>query len=457
MLINSIRLNTLRSNILLLSLIAIGLFIGLSIPALADTSSKRFLPIAHWQSNNQTPVYFVPINQNLPFIDIRLAFNAGSARDNAQQAGLAQITANMLAEGAGKFDTDTIALTFENNGAEFDVDTNRDMTLLSLRTLTKPALLAPVLNMFSTIVSQPNFPASNFDRIKTQTLAAIAHEQQDPNTLAQQLFYQLLFFNHPYGHNVLGTNDSINQITPDDLKQFHRHYYSARNATLVIVGAIERAQAEQIAEQITQQLPVGSIAPALPEAQPVKQAQTKTQLVPVKQTALLLGQLGIKRSIPEYFPLIVGNHILGGSGLNSRLNHAIREQRGLSYSVYSYFLPLLARGPFIVSLATRNQKADQALAITRETLHDFINKGPTNNELIAAQKNLIGSFPLKLDTNRAIADNLLVLAFYQLPLDYFDTYRKHINDVTVTQIRQALQHYLQPERMLTVKIAPATV
>jgi zinc protease len=136
----------------------------------------------------------------------------------------------------------------------------------------------------------------------------------------------------------------------------------------------------------------------------------------------------------------------------SRISEEVREKRGLAYSAYSYFTPMHVAGPFIAGLQTRNEKADAALEVLRDTLRNFIAKGPTTAELSAAKKNITGGFPLNLDSNSKIVDNLASIGFYQLPLDYLDTYNKHVEAVTADQIRDAFRRRIHPQDMVTVMV-----
>ena len=140
--------------------------------------------------------------------------------------------------------------------------------------------------------------------------------------------------------------------------------------------------------------------------------------------AALMGQRAIKRQSADYFPLIVGNHILGGGILTSRLNDAIREKKGLAYHVYSNVMPMKEKGPFIIGLSTRKDKATTALKIARNTLKDFVSKGATAKELKASKQNIVNSFPLRIASNASLLGSVMRISAYQLPLNYLDTYRK---------------------------------
>ncbi len=158
----------------------------------------------------------------------------------------------------------------------------------------------------------------------------------------------------------------------------------------------------------------------------------------------------MRRGDPDYFALYVGNHILGGSGLVSRLSEEMREKRGLSYSVYSYFLPMEQAGPYQMALQTRNDQADEALAVMRETLDQYLKEGPTGDELEAAKKNITGGFALRIDSNSKILDYLVVIGFYDLPLDYLKAFNDRIMAVTREQIIDAYRRRVLPDAMSTI-------
>jgi zinc protease len=150
--------------------------------------------------------------------------------------------------------------------------------------------------------------------------------------------------------------------------------------------------------------------------------------------------------------LYVGNHILGGSGLVSRISEQIREKRGLSYSAYSYFNPMRQQGPFIIGLQTRNDQANEALQVARDTLQKFIQDGPTAKELEESRQNITGGFPLRLSSNKKIVGMLALIGFYQLPLDYLDSFSARVEAVTIDDIRTAFSQHLRPQQMVTVLV-----
>lgn len=407
--------------------------------------------IQQWTLNNGARVYFVEAPE-LPMLQIRAVFDAGSSRDPVDKAGLGRQTGAMLGEGTGKLGADDIASQFENLGTEFGAGIDRDMATVSLRSLSDASLLEPALDLFSRILSAPSFPAQSFERIRAQALVALQKDMQSPEAIAEKAFYRALYGDHSYAHDPMGDESSLKAITREDLIAHHRRYYVGANAWLVIVGNASSQQAHKIAEQVIGQLPAGHAATPIPLVRSLGAPQKKQITFAATQTHVLLGQPGMRRGDPDYFPLYVGNHVLGGGGLVSRLSTEVREKQGLSYSVYSYFLPLRKEGPFIIGLQTKNTQRDQALKIARRTLSDFVAKGPTQAELSAAKKNITGGFPLRIDSNAKIAEYLAVIAFYDLPLTYLDDFIPRIEAVTVAQVRDAFRRRVHPDQMVTVTV-----
>ena len=424
------------------------LFIGLLFVSAVAVATPK---IQHWTLTNGARVYFVETHE-LPMLQIRTVFDAGSSRDPADKAGLARLTSAMLDEGAGSLTADDIARQFEGLGAEFGAGVDRDMATVSLRSLSDASLLDPALDLFVRVVSSPSFPQASLERLRAQTLVALQKEDESPGAVAEKAFYRALYGEHPYAHDPRGDQTSLKAITRDDLVAYHRNYYVGANAWLVIVGDASTHEAHRIAERIVGRLPAGRAAVPLPPVRTLSSAQRKNISFPATQTHIYVGQPGMRRGDPDYFPLYVGNYILGGGGLVSRLAVEVREKRGLSYSVYSYFFPLRLPGPFMVGLQTRNDQRDEALKIVRKVLADFVAKGPTAEELEAAKKHITGGFPLRVDSNGKIAEYLAVIGFYNLPLTYLDDFIPHVEAVNAEQIRDAFRRRVHPDQMVTVSV-----
>ena len=428
--------------------------LGLTVTTVCGAKTKPVLALKHWVTQNGAQVYFVAAPE-LPMVDIQVAFVAGSARDS-DKLGVARLTNAMLNQGAGKLNADQLARAFEDVGAIYGSNSARDMAIVTLRSLTQSELLQPALNTFATVLAEATFPKQAFGRERSLQFMVIKSNQQSPARIASNAFYRAAFNHHPYGHPVLGNQQTVSALTTNDLKQFYKQFYVAHNATIAIVGALSLQQAHAVAEQITVKLVAGQHAAPLPPVEALAKSVNEAIDYPVSQTNIRIGQASINRKMADYFPLLVGNYSLGGGAFVSRLYQEVREKRGLSYSVYSAFIPMADKGPFIVSLGTKNQQADQALSVVRSTLNQFIDQGPTEQELNAAKQYMVGNFPLRLASNKAIAATVLNMGFYQLPLTYLDDYKTNVNAVSFEQVRDAFKRHLQPNKMVTIRVGGKT-
>ncbi|MES9857238.1 MAG: pitrilysin family protein [Sedimenticola sp.] len=406
--------------------------------------------IERWLTGNGAKVMFVHAPE-LPMLDIELVFDAGSARDGELQ-GLALLTNALLPDGAGEWSADQVAERLEAVGAEVNIGVGRDMAWASVRTLTEPKALATAVDTLAVIVSAPRFQLADFERNREAMLVSLSHGEQSPSTVAGKAFFKALYGDHPYGGYRGGTRESLAMLSTREVRAFYKHYYVARNAVVAIVGAVDRQQAEQLAEQVTARLPGGEHAPQPPRVSLLKGKQEVIKPFPSSQSHILMGQPGVYRGDPDYFTLYVGNHILGGSGLVSLLSEEVREKRGLSYSIYSYFSPMRRSGPFVVGAQTQNARADEALAVIRQTLQRYIDEGPSEVELKAAKQNITGGFPLRIASNSKIIGYLAMLGFYDQPLDYLDTFVDKINGVTREQVKEAFARRVDPTNFVTVVV-----
>lgn len=406
--------------------------------------------IQHWVTKNGARVYFVAAPE-IPILDVRFVFSAGSARD-ATQPGLAKLVSGLLREGAGDLDANGFNEAVADTGASFSTGALRDMAWISMRMLSDEQYTRPALRLMQAALTGPRFDEDAFERRKANALVGIKREQQSPAAVANKAFYKAVYREHPYASPPPGTEASVSAVTRDDVVKFHQRYYVAKNATVAIVGAVTREQAEAIAAQLSNDMPSGEAATALGAVSMLPSGQDQHIEFPSIQSHVRIGQPGLKRGDEDYFPLLVGNHVLGGGGLVSILFDEVREKRGLSYSVNSYFSPMAELGPFTASLQTDNSQADEAITVLRGELDKFINDGPTKKALDAAKQNLIGGFPLRISSNSKTVEYLAMIGFYQLPLDYLRTFADHVDAVTVEDVRSAFQRRLDPEKMVMIVV-----
>jgi zinc protease len=406
--------------------------------------------IESWTTPNGTRVMFVAAPA-IPMLDIRVVFNAGSARDDTLP-GIALMTNTLLNDGAGDLTADQLAESFESLGAQFATSSLRDMGIVTLRTLSDAEVMQESLDLLEKVLTSPTFAADEIERRRLQFQVGLEKQQESPSDTARNTFYKTLYGDHPYAHNPSGNKTSIAAITRDDILAFHKRYYVASNAVIAIVGAVDRKRAEAIAEQLTRGMPTGEAAPSLPKVAPTLEGRELAVDFPSSQTHIYMGQPVMARGDDDFFPLYVGNHMLGGSGLVSMLGEQVREKRGLAYSVYSYFSLMQNKGPYIFGAQTRTDRAHESLDVIRETLRRFIEEGPTEERLTASKKNITGGFPLRTASNSNIVEYIAMMGFYNYPLDYLDTFVDKVNAVTAEDIRSAFRRRVNPSDFLVVTV-----
>ncbi len=441
---------------------------------LAAPPAWATLPIQHWVQPSGARVYLVE-SPAIPMVDVQIDFDAGQRRDPAARAGLASVMASNLDNGIaprdprrgaavnagsagpydGAMDENAIGEAWADLGAGFSVGASEDRFSVTLRSLTDPALLARAVTLASRQLGEPSFPAGLWARDQARGIASLRESLTRPSTVVSRAWYPAVFGDHPYGRMV--TEDSLRAITAADMREFHGRYLQACRAKVTLVGAVTRAQADRIAAELLSRLPASEGGrceplPPLPEVQPLAAPAQIDIPFASAQAHVLVGQPGIRRSDPDYFPILLGNYTLGGGGFVSRLTHEVREKRGLSYSVYSSFSAALQPGAFWVGLQTRPDQAQQALQVVRAELARFVAEGPTEAELQAAKGNLVGGFALRIDSNAKLRDNVAAIAWNELPLDYLDTWTARVQAVTREQVRAAFARALQPGRMATVTV-----
>ncbi|MGQ0593201.1 MAG: M16 family metallopeptidase [Gammaproteobacteria bacterium] len=408
--------------------------------------------IETWNTANGARVYFVRAPE-LPMVDIRVAFDAGSARDRGQW-GLAGLTNAVLAEGAGGLTAQTLNERFEATGAQFGHSAGREMASVELRSLTESPYLERAVETLGLVLQKPDFPAEALERERKLMLTALKQREQEPGAIAEDRFMGVLYRDHPYGSPPHGSAKTLGSLKREDLLGHYRRYYCGRTAIVALVGDLTRPQAASMAEQLVAALPEGAAAPPLPPAPEIEKPVEIHVPYPSSQTHIWVGRAGLARLDPDYFPLYLGNHVLGGGGFISRLYKEVREKRGLSYSAYSYFQPMRVAGPFIAGLQTSFEQADQALSVMRDTLAKFVADGPSATEREASVKNITGGFPLRIDSNNEVIDYLILIGFYGLPLDFLDTYVDRIRAVSLPDIGAAFKRRMDPAGLVTVTIGP---
>jgi len=412
-------------------------------------AAEAGVKIQYWVAPSGARVYFVE-SHDLPIMDIDVSFAAGGVYVPADKTGLAGLTQGLLDSGAGDLDEETISARLSDIGAKIGGSADDDRASVTLRTLSYPKERESALDLMRLMMTQPAFPETVLAREKARTVAAIQEADTKPDAIAAKRFSGAIYPGHPYGASA--TAETVGRIGRDDLVAFHRDYYSAKRATVSIVGDVSREEAERIAQRLTESLPAGVAETPLPVVT-LPKAETIKVAHPATQSHIHVGLPAVKRGDPDYFALIVGNYTLGGGGFVSRLMKEVREKRGYAYSVYSYFAPKRLEGPFEIGLQTKREQSGDALKVASDVLTGFIKDGPSEAELAAAKKNLIDGFGLRIDSNAKILAHVAMIGFHGLPLTYLDDFPRRIAMVTAKDVRDAFARHVKPENLVTVVVA----
>jgi zinc protease len=417
-----------------------------------SATAWTMLPIQTWSAPSGARVYFVE-NRDLPMIDVGVDFPAGSGYDTPERSGTASLVQHLLRLGARGMNENEISRRIADVGAHLGGRFDFDRAGMSLRTLSSARERDETLAVLARVLQAPEFPESVIVREKARIVSGLKDADTKPETVASRTFNRLVYRDHPYALRGSGEVDTLARIGREDLVRFYRTHYLAGRAVVAIMGDVSREEAERIADLLTRDLPRGEGAgPQIPEVPLLDAPVSRTIPHPSAQSHILVGAPAIGRGHPDFFPVFVGNYVLGGGGFASRLNEEVRQKRGLAYSVYSTFSALQRRGAFQVGLQTLGEQSGEALAVVRDVLRDFLRNGPTEDELAAAKGNIIGGFPLRIDSNRKIHEYLGLIGFYQLPLTYLQDFVPSIEKVTAAEVKAAFARHVRPETLVTVVV-----
>jgi zinc protease len=388
---------------------------------------------------------------DLPLVTVDLTIKAGALFDPAQKEGLANLTAALLRYGTKTRNAQQIAEEIDFLGASFSTGAGRDVANLKLTVLKKD--LPESLKIFQDVLLNPIFAPQELQSMVQRLKGTLKSQEDEPGIVAGRAFRRTLYGNYPYAYPEIGTAEGLARINYYDLVKFHRQYYRPNNAILTIVGDLSQEEAQKIVEQYFGGWGPGELPP--PPAPP-SPPLTKPTMVKIDkditQANIILGQMGIKRSDPDFYAFQLMNYILGGGGFSSRLMDNIRENRGLVYNVHSSFEPGLEPGPFDVSLETKNASGGVAVAEVLKELEHIRQDLVDEKELADAKSYLIGSLPMKMDSNAKRAALLGYAELYGLGLDYPWRYPEILGKITRDDILNVARKYLDPEKYLLVVV-----
>jgi len=384
----------------------------------------------------------------LPMVSIELLIEAGSRYEAADQAGLANLTSKLLIYGTKQRTAVQISDTLDFIGASLEAGSGQDTTSVSMTVLKKD--LTTGLELLADVLTQSTFPQAEIDRQKQAIIASIRAAEEEPGIVAAKAFAAALFPDSPYGRPVEGSEASVKALQQKSLRDFFARNYRPNRSIIAVVGDVSE---QEIAKALNGAF--RAWAKGEPSGQalvPANVGESKVLRInkDLTQANIVLGHNGVARGNPDYYALQVMNYVLGGGGFSSRVMDSIRNERGLAYSVYTYFAAEKSHGAFEFIMQTKNETALEAIRIATEEMRRMREQPVAEQELSAAKDYLIGSFPLRFDTNRKVAGFLSQVEYFELGLDYPDRYADLIRKVTREDVQRVAKQYLQPERLITV-------
>ena len=386
--------------------------------------------------------------RTLPMVSIELLVDAGSAHESANQAGLANLTAKLLTYGTKGQNAVQINETLDFIGASLETGCGQDTASLSVTVLKKD--LPTGLDLLADVLTQPTFPQAEIDRQKQAVIATIRANEENPGAVAAKAFAAALFPQSPYGRPVEGTEASVKSLQQKNLQDFFARYYRPNRTIVAIVGDVSEQEIAPLLSNALRGWEKGE--PSAPPTAPANIGSPKLVRVnkELTQANIAMGHGGVARGNPDYYAIQVMNYILGGGGFSSRAMDSIRNERGLAYSVYSFFAAEKSHGTFEFVMQTKNETATEAIRIATDEMRRIREQLVSDQELNDAKDYLIGSFPLRFDTNRKVASFLAQVEYFEIGLDYPDRYPNLIRGVTREDVLRVARQYLQPDKLITV-------
>ena len=419
-------------------------------------SAYAILPIEKLDSYKGAKVFLVQ-TKALPMVDIEISIDAGDRYDPSNKSGLADMAAGLMNYGArgdkGVWTEAQIADEIADLGASIGVSAGGERTIMRIRSLSRKDLRDRAVQLAATMLSSPLYDAKILQREKQRSITNLLEAETKPEFVLDRRFKKSVYGNYPLGNSP--SVKSVSSFSVSDLMQFHKTFYRGDRIIISIVGDVDRIQAAEIAQLLLKKLPQSgpaiAVLPILGRS-PIEGLSEREIQIPFdsQQAHIVMGMTAIARNNPDYFPLLVGNYVLGGGGFVSRLMSEVRENRGLAYSVFSYFAPGKDVGIFQAGLQTKNDQATLALEVLSSTIAKFIADGPAVSELVAAKSNLVNGYPLRIDNNRKLLDNVSSIAWNDLPIDTMEIWTKQVEAVTLEQVTAAFQKYLAMDRMKIV-------
>lgn len=413
--------------------------------------SSRFKPMSYVQNDLENGMKILWIEDDkLPYFSMKLFLPHGAAHDPQGKSGLAQLTAGLLDKGTKSRSATQIASELEQLGLSFGASSSEDSTLVGIEGLSIHSEKA--ISEFYDLLTNSNFSQSEIKRQINLTSAQIKKVFDNPKAVASLAFEKSLYQDHPYGLMTSGTESSLKRIQRKDILNFYNSVYQPQGATLAVVGKFGELERKKIKDLFSRWSGSGKALPSITEPKKVEAQIIFVEKSGLKQAEIRMGHLGIPRNHPDYLKLRVTNTILGESFIG-RLFSEIREKRGLTYSIYSYFDTREKTGPFVISTFTRLDKIPEMIEETKKVLVDFT-QGVSASDVKDAVAYLKGTFPQVIETGDDLARQLLILYRYGVDPAYLAEFMNEVDKVSNSDVNEMLKKHFHPDNLVILVYGP---
>jgi len=393
----------------------------------------------------------------LPIVTVLVLVDAGSTNDPAGKEGIAALTAGTLLEGSSRLDGAELVERFEQLGTSIDSGADWDSAFIKITTLSDK--VEEATRLLGEVISSPVFPEREVERLKAERLAELLQLETEPRGLADEKFSEFLYTPESrYSKPDEGDTESVASLTRKDVDDFYRSRYRAGSTTVIVAGDISTKEARALVTSAFQNWPMGKAPnrPVVATARTIRKSIHVVDKPEAPQSELRVGHVGLPRNNPDFFPTLVMNAVLGGL-FGSRINLNLREAHGYTYGASSFYDWRRGPGPFVVSTAVQSEVTAPALREILLEIDRIRAETISEEELSLASDYLEGVFPIRYETTAAIASALATLVIYDLPADYYDSYRKNVREVTADAVLQAARAHLHPDELQTVVVGDAQV
>jgi zinc protease len=412
--------------------------------ASSGSSGFKLRPIREVQLENGLRILFITDN-TLPRVSMTMLVKVGARQDPQGKEGLNNLAAQLLEQGTQSKNAMVVADELGQLGTEISIEPSSDYTILAMDALVNSS--DKLLNLYSDIVINPAFLDSEVARAKSQTIAHQQKKIDNPSSFADDAFDEFLFKGHPYANDVTGTPASVKKITKQDIIRHYLNNYRPNNAQLAVVGRFDKAFESKVGEAFKKWTgkPIRDFT--TPELKPIEGLEVKlVSKAGLQQAQIRIGEFGIRRNDPDFLTLRLANVALGGE-FGSRLNQRVRDDLGLTYSIYSYFDSRADRGPFVINTFTKNETIGKTLEESLKVFTDFVEKGLTEAELKASKEQMLGQFPRAIETADRLAYNILILNYYGVPLSYLQDFNKNVAALSLSEVNDAIKKHLDVKKL----------